>query len=287
VAFLVKPDGQLTASNKIVLNQIKFGDKVDGAPNSLPVKLAVALLADRNGVIDIDLPVSGSLNDPQFSVGSIVFKLIINLVVKAITSPFSLLAGAIGGGGDELGQVNFMAGSAALSAQALPGLEKVAKAMQARPNLKMTVVGQASIDVEREAFKKERLKALVAAEKRRTAVTSSSAASATQTAAITVSDAEYPQLLKEVYRRSNVPKPRNAIGMVKDIPVKEMEDLLLASLTVNEQSMQDLAVARGIAVRDHLASLGLPSDRLFLGAAKAVPKDDKWTPKAELQLAPP
>jgi hypothetical protein len=287
VAYLVKPDGQLTASNKIVLNQIKFGDKVDGAPNSLPVKLAVALLADRNGVIDIDLPVSGSLNDPQFSVGSIVFKLIVNLVVKAITSPFSLLAGAIGGGGDELGQVSFMAGSAALSAQALPSLEKVAKAMQARPNLKMTVVGQASMDVEREALKKERLKALVAAEKRRTAVAGSSGASATQTAAITVSAAEYPQLLKEVYRRSSVPKPRNAIGMVKDIPVQEMEDLLLASLPVTEQAMQDLAVARGIAVRDHLASLGLASDRLFLGAAKAVPKDDKWTPKAELQLAPP
>jgi Domain of Unknown Function (DUF748) len=287
VAYLVKPDGQLTASNKIVLNQIKFGDKVEGAPNSLPVKLAVALLADRNGVIDINLPIQGSINDPQFSIGPIVFKLIINLVVKAITSPFSLLASAFGGGGDELGQVSFAAGSSALVVASNPGLEKVAKAMQDRPNLKMTVIGQASLEVEREGYKKERLKALVAAEKRRTAVAGGSSASATQTAAITVNEAEYPALLKEVYKRSDVPKPRNAVGLVKDIPVAEMEALLLASLPVTEQAMQELALARGVAVRDHLASLGLPSDRLFLGAAKAVGREEKWSPRAELNLAAP
>lgn len=287
VKYLIKPDGQLTAANKIILNQLKFGDKVDGAPNSLPVKLAVALLADRNGVIDIDLPVSGSLNDPQFSVGGIVFKLIINLVVKAITSPFSLLAGAFGGGGDELGQVSFAAGSAVLSVQANPGLQKVVKALQDRPNLKMTVVGQASLEIEREGYKKERLMALVAAEKRRSFVASDSANNATQTAAITVGDSEYPTLLKEVYKRSDIPKPRNAIGLTKDIPAPEMESLLLASLPVTEQAIQELALARGVAVRDHLASLGLPSDRLFLGAAKAVGKEEKWIPRAQLSLAAP
>ncbi len=291
VKYIVQPSGLLQATNTIVLNQLKFGDKVEGAPNSLPVKLAVALLADRNGVIDINLPVSGSLNDPQFSVGGIVFKLIINLVVKAITSPFSLLASAFGGGGDELGQVSFPSGSAALSVQANPGLEKIVKALQDRPNLKMTVVGQASLEVEREAYKKERLKALVAAEKRRSLVASGSAnnatLSATQTAAITVSEAEYPALLKEVYKRSDVPKPRNAIGLVKDIPAPEMEALLLASLPATESAMQELALARGVAVRDHLAGQGLPSDRLFLGAAKAVTSADKWSPRAELSLAAP
>jgi hypothetical protein len=149
----------------------------------------------------------------------------------------------------------------------------------------MTVVGQASAEVEREGYKKERLKALVAAEKRRSIVSSGAGANATQTAAITVSDTEYPALLKEVYKRSDVPKPRNAIGFVKDIPAPEMEALLLASLPVTEQAMQELATARGVAVRDYLASKGLPSDRLFLGAAKAVPNADKWTPRAELSLA--
>jgi hypothetical protein len=285
VKYSVKPDGQLTASNNIVLNQLRFGDKVEGAPNSLPVKLAVALLADRNGVIDINLPIQGSLNDPQFSIGPIVFKLIVNLVVKAITSPFSLLASAFGGGGDELSQVAFAAGSAQLQDAAKPGLDKVIKALQDRPALKMTVVGQASAQAEREGYKKERLKALVAAEKRRNMVSAGTAVAATQTAAVTYTEAEYPALLKAVYRRSDVPKPRNAIGMVKDIPVAEMEALLLASLPVTEQAMQELATARGVAVRDYLASKGLGTDRLFLGAPKAVASPEQWTPKAELSLA--
>ena len=140
IAYLVQPDGMLTASNNIVLNQLKFGDKVPDATASLPVKLAVALLADRNGVIDINLPISGSLNDPQFSLGSVILKVIVNLITKAITAPFTLLASAFGGsGGEELGTVPFASGSAVLSAQAIAGLDKVAKVLTDRPVLIMTV----------------------------------------------------------------------------------------------------------------------------------------------------
>ena len=279
VAYKVQPDGQLTASNNIVLNQLKFGDQVPGAPNSLPVKLAVALLADRNGVIDINLPVSGSLNDPQFRLAPIVFKLIVNLIAKAITAPFSLLASALGGGGDELSMVSFAEGSAALTPEAMAGLDKVAKALQARPALKMTVVGTASLALEREAFKREQLQGMVLAEKRR------GQAGATAAATKHVSAEEYPGLLKAVYKRADFPKPRNLIGLAKDLPVPDMEALLLANLSATESAMQELAVRRGVVVRDHLASLTLPLERLFLGAAKAVPPEAKWRPRAELSLA--
>jgi uncharacterized protein involved in outer membrane biogenesis len=279
VAYKVQPDGQLTASNNIVLNQLKFGEKVPGAENSLPVKLAVALLADRNGVIDIDLPVSGSLNDPQFRLGPIVFKLIVNLIVKAVTAPFSLLASALGGGGDELSVVSFAPGSAVLSTEAKAGLDKVAKALEARPALKMTVVGTASLDVEREGFKREQLQALLLAEKRR----ATGAPADANTPAVTAQ--EYPLLLKAVYKRADFPKPRNLIGMAKDLPGPEMEALLLTDLPATEATMQDLAVKRGVVVRDYLASIKLPLERLFLGAAKAVPPEAKWRPRAELNLA--
>jgi len=283
VAYKVQPDGQLTANNNVVLNQLKFGDQVPGASNSLPVKLAVALLADRNGVIDIDLPVSGSLNDPQFRLLPIVFKIIGNLIVKAITAPFSLLASAFGGaGGDELSMVNFEPGQAGLSDAAKAGLVKVAKALQDRPALKMTVVGTASLEVEREAYKRSQLQALVLAEKRRA---SSPAGASAADPPSTVSAQEYPDLLKAVYKRADFPKPRNLIGLTKDIPVADMEALLLAHLDASEAAMQALAVKRGVAVRDHLASLKLPTERLFLGAAKAVPPDAKWQPRAELNLA--
>jgi hypothetical protein len=283
VAYLVLPNGQLTASNKVVLNQLTFGDKVEGATASLPVKLAVALLADRNGVIDINLPISGSLNDPQFRLGPIIFKVIVNLVVKAITAPFSLLASAFGGGGDELSTVAFAPGSAALLPQAREGLDKVAKALNDRPSLKMTVVGTASLEAEREAYKQERLRALLVAEKRRSMLAGN--ATAVQAGAtLTVSETEVPALLKEVYQRADITKPRNLAGVAQEIPLPEMQALLLANIDVTQDAMRDLAVQRGVAVKDYLSGQKLPVERLFLGAVKPVANDPKWTPRAELNL---
>jgi hypothetical protein len=282
VNYAVKPDGTLAATNNLVLNQLTFGDKVEGAPNSLPVKLAVALLADRNGVIDINLPISGSLNDPQFRIGAVVWKVITNLVAKALTAPFALLARAFGGdgGGEELNSVAFAPGSNRLSPQAAQGLDKIAQALVDRPSLHVTVTGTASLAVERDALKHERLKALMLAEKRRRAVvTGQDTASAA-----TLTDAEYPVLLKEVYRRADITKPRNIVGLAKDIPASDMEALLLASIIVNEDAMRELALQRGVAVKDYLASRKLAAERLFLGAAKTVTLDDDWKPRAELAV---
>jgi hypothetical protein len=195
VSYLILPNGQLMASKKGVLNQLTFGDKVESAPNSLPVKLAVALRADRYGVIDIDLPLSGSLNDPQFRLGPIIVKVIVNLIVKAVMAPFNLLASAFGGGGDQLGVVAFAPRSAMLSPPATQGLDKVAKALVQRPALKMTVVGTANLVAEREAYQRERLQALLQAEKRRALVTSGGS---TQAAAlVVVEESERSALLKQ------------------------------------------------------------------------------------------
>ena len=279
VGYQVLPDGRLSASNNIILNQLSFGEKVEGAPNSLPVKLAVALLADRNGVIDLNLPISGSLNDPQFSIGPVIWKIVVNLVAKALTSPFSLLANAFGGG-DELSTVAFSTGSSRLSVDARSGLDKVAKALNERSGLTVTVTGTASLDAEREALKRERLQGLLLAEQRRRA-----AVSGQYTAAVSaVSAVQYPALLKEVYQRSSITKPRNLVGLAKDLPDKEMEALLLASISVNEDAMRELALQRGVAVRDYLASKDLPTDRLFLGAAKTEPAGAAWKPRADLSL---
>ena len=170
LAYVVQPSGELTASNKIVLNQLAFGDKVEGSTASLPVKLAVALLADRHGVIDLDLPVSGSINDPQFSLGGVIWKAISNLIVKAVTAPFALLASAVGGGGAELSRVEFAPGVATLDASAREGLDKIATALAERPALTLTVTGESRLDRERDAWKKERLAQFVRAEKRRQAI---------------------------------------------------------------------------------------------------------------------
>src|SRR6185369_6479224 len=205
LAYLVKPDGQLTASNKIVLNQLAFGDKVEGATASLPVKLAVALLADRNGVIDVDLPVSGSINDPQFSLFGVIMKAIGNLIVKVVTAPFALLASA-GGGSSENSTIGFAPGTATLTPEARQSLDKIAQALIDRPTLTLTISGESRLESEREAWKRERLQQAVRSEKRRRAI----AGGANPNAEITVEAAEYPALLKEVYKRADIVKPKNA-----------------------------------------------------------------------------
>ncbi|HWK85568.1 MAG TPA: DUF748 domain-containing protein, partial [Caldimonas sp.] len=284
LAYLVKPDGQLTASNRIVLNQLAFGDKVEGATASLPVKLAVALLTDRHGVIDLDLPVSGSINDPQFSLGAVIWKVVTNLIVKAVTAPFALLASALEGrGGGELSNVEFAAGTATLSPEAKAGLDKLAKALADRPALTLTVSGESRLEVERDAWKRERLQQAVRSEKRRQAIAGGAAADAE----VTVGEREYSALLKEVYKRADIVKPKNIFGLAKDLPPAEMEALLLASINVGDEAMQQLAVRRAVAVRDYLASKELPTSRLFLGAPKTVHDDAAaWKPRADLALAP-
>jgi uncharacterized protein involved in outer membrane biogenesis len=280
VNYKIQPDGQLTASNKLVLHQLTFGEAVPGAPASLPVRLAVALLADRNGVIDLDLPISGSLNDPQFRLAPIIFKVIGNLIMKAVTAPFALLSGAFSGG-DESGAVNFAPGSARLDARARESLAKIVKALNDRPALKMTVVGEARDAEDRQAWKAVELDRQLLAQKRRQAIRDGK--SGEDVAEIT--DTERPALLKAVYSRSDIKKPRNMIGLAKDLPPEQMKALLVDSIAVPDDAMRELALARGVAVRDYLASQQLPLERLFLGAPRLEGQDKDWTPRAQLSLS--
>lgn len=278
VHYQVLPSGELTASNRLVLNQLAFGEPVAGAPASLPVRLAVALLADRDGVIDLDLPVSGSLNDPQFRLGPVIGRIIVNLIGKAVTAPFSLLAGALGGsgGGASTGQVEFAPGSAALTPGAQQQLDKMVKALAERPALRITVTGAASLAAEREGLQRDQLRRRVLAEKRRARADDAGPVSAD----------EYPGLLRRVYRRADIPKPRNLIGLPQDLTVPEMEALLLAHQpAATEAAAAALAQERAQAVRAYLVAQKLPAERLFVGAPKAAAPQEKWTPHAELGLA--
>jgi hypothetical protein len=287
VAYKIDADGKLDAKNQVVLNQLTFGDKIESKDaTKLPVLLAVALLKDRNGVIDINLPVSGSLNDPKFSVGGIIWQVIVNLLTKAITSPFSLLAG--GGGGDDLSLVEFKPGTAVVAPSGASAIDKVAKALTERPALKMTVTGASDPESERDAFQSAAIESRLAAEQRREALRAGASASAASAAPSPGAD-ERLRLLKQVYKDTEIPnKPRNLIGLAKDIPAPEMEALLKTRTPVTVEAMRQLALQRGIAVRDALIAKGLPSERLFLAAPKLRTSgegDAAWTPRVQLSLS--
>ncbi len=132
-------DRKLDAQHHIVIDQLEFGaatDSKEAVP--LPIKLAVALLKDRNGVIDLELPVTGSLDDPKFRLGPIIWQVLKNLIVKAVTAPFALL-GSLFGGGPDLSYVDFPAGSALLGAADTTKLKELAAALVERPQLKLDI----------------------------------------------------------------------------------------------------------------------------------------------------
>ena len=151
--------GQLKAENKVVVEQLQLGEKVDSADAvDLPIRLAIALLKDSDGKISIELPVTGDLNNPQFSVMPIVWQTLRNLVVRAATAPFKFIGGLItGGGAEDLGNVSFAAGSSELSKDAEGALNTLAKALKERPALRLEIEGTAAASSDGPFLAAERL----------------------------------------------------------------------------------------------------------------------------------
>lgn len=138
--------GQLKAENKVVVEQLQLGEKVDSTDAvDLPIRLAIALLKDSDGKITIELPVTGDLNNPQFSVMPIVWQTLRNLVVRAATAPFKFIGGLVtGGGSEDLGNVSFGPGSSELNKDAEGALNTLAKALKERPALRLEIEGTAA-----------------------------------------------------------------------------------------------------------------------------------------------
>ena len=130
---------KLDAQHHITIEQLEFGEKTESKDAvSLPIKLAVGLLKDRNGVINLDLPVTGTLRDPAFQLSKIIWKVFVNAIEKAVTAPFALL-GAMFGKGPEIQFVDFRSGSAELDQVAVDKVRTIAKALIERPQLKIEV----------------------------------------------------------------------------------------------------------------------------------------------------
>ncbi len=157
-------DRKVDTSNVVTLDQFYLGEKTNSPDaTTLPVGLALALLRDTRGRIVIDLPVKGSLDDPEFKIGRVVARVLTNILGKAASSPFSLLGAAFGGGGDELGWQDFPAGSALTDEAGIKKLETVARALNARPALRLDIVGGHDPARDTEAMRRGMLDASVRA----------------------------------------------------------------------------------------------------------------------------
>jgi outer membrane protein OmpA-like peptidoglycan-associated protein len=264
-------ESKLTANNHLVIDQLTFGKHVDSpTATKLPVTLAIALLKDSNGKIDVQIPVSGSLSDPQFSVGGLIWGAVLNLIKKAITAPFTLLASAFGGSQD-LEYVGFDPGSATLTPAALGKLDTLSKALKDKPAVKLELVGHADAARDTPALKAALVEHSVRQEKIKDVVGKGTSVAIED---VKVSPDEYDKYLTRAYKDADFKKQRNLVGFTKTLPPAEMKKLLAENLTPPASGLTDLARARAQAVRSWLAGKVDPA-RVSSRAGGLVAGDEK------------
>ncbi|MDO9309349.1 MAG: DUF748 domain-containing protein, partial [Deltaproteobacteria bacterium] len=255
---------QLISENKVFIDQFTFGSKIESEKaTGLPVRLAVALLKDRKGEIHLDLPVTGRTDDPKFSIWGVVWQVVKNLVTKAVTSPFALLSSMMGGGQD-FSSVQFANGSGRLTVQEQQKLTALSKALTDRPGLKLEIKGYVERERDAEGYRRELLEQKLRSEKFLLLAKDRLVKEGDSVDSVCILPEETSRLLKAVYKKEKFPKPRNAIGLVKDLPDDEMRKLIIANTVVGEPEYQKLARERATAVMDFLVKQGgLPAERLF------------------------
>lgn len=246
---------KLSSENALVINKLEFGSQVPNAKDALPVGLAVSLLQDRQGQIDLNIPVSGSLNDPEFSVGGIIVKVIVNLISKAVTAPFALIGSMFGGEDMDLNNLQFASGSSRLDDKTLKALGIVAKAMKDRPGIKIQIIGMASEKEDGEGLKEQLLMRDM-----RYAIYRDTT-SATNAKVLTASQID--KAMKQLYDESTAPnKP-------KDADFEQMKAFLMKNQRVATADLKQLADRRATAVRNYLIQKEkIAADRLFIASSK-------------------
>ncbi|WP_374443528.1 DUF748 domain-containing protein [Pseudomonas panipatensis] len=259
--------GQLKADNKVLLEHLQLGEKVD-SPDAvdLPVKLAVALLKDTNGNIDIQLPVEGDLNNPQFSVMPIVWQTLRNLVLRAVQAPFKFIAGLAGGGeGPDLSNVTFAAGSSELTPDAQGRLDKLAEALKQRPALKLEVEGVSAATSDGPLLAEQRLQQeyrdnyYKMLQRRGDKVPSDASK-------LEVPEDLQPALLEGIYRvRLKKQPPDEWQKLSKDERTAKLKQAVVESWGQSQLLLRKLAQERGARIKDYLVSRGgLGDDRIYL-----------------------
>lgn len=281
---------KLDAKQRFVVDQLQLGERVE-SPDAvhLPLRLAVALLKDRNGVIDLNLPVSGSLDDPQFRLGPIIWKAFVGLITKIATAPFALL-GSLFGGGEEMNQIEFQPGLATLDPTAQERTTSIVKALKERPQLQLDVPASYSPELDGAVLSTAKLNEKLQALADKQAASKKGAAPATLETLLADPAQRFDLLLAQYrldYGADAAPPP--ATAAVLDMPRKkveasaftaagdELEKAVKTKQPVADEDFKELAQARARAIQDALLSSGeIEPTRVFLlGANAEAPTEGK------------
>jgi len=266
---------KLDAQQHFVVDQLELGDRVD-SPDAIhaPFKLAVALLKDRNGIIDLNLPMNGSLDDPKFSIGPVLWHIFVNLIVKAATAPFALI-GHLFGGGEHVNEIEFAAGSAALPPPSKEQLASIAKALKDRPQLKLDIpiIYSKTVDAPQLAARQLREELLAREQDTREGKkhpdTAGELALADPKQHLKLLLAQYHATLgKEATPPPSVEAVEKAKGKESppyDAAINDLQAALLDHIQIADADLEALGKQRAQAIQDALLSDGqIEPSRLFI-----------------------
>ncbi|WP_449431139.1 DUF748 domain-containing protein [Pseudomonas putida] len=259
-------NGQLKAENKVVVEQLQLGEKVD-SPDAvdLPIRLAIALLKDTEGRISIELPVSGDLNNPQFSVMPIVWQTLRNLVLRAVQAPFKFIGGLVSGGGaQDLGTVAFAPGSSELSTDAQAALDKLTAALKERPQLRLEIEGTSAQSSDGPLLAEQRLEREYQAtwykilQRRGDKVPANASL-------LVVDDGDKPAMLEGIYRtRLKQQPPGEWQQLPRDERTTKLREAVIKSWAESAALLRTLGQERASSIKDYLVDKGkLADDRVY------------------------
>ena len=259
--------GQLNAENSVVVEQLQLGERVD-SPSAvdLPIRLAVALLKDTEGKIALSLPVSGDLNNPQFSVMPIVWKTLRNLVLRAAQAPFKFIGGLVAGGAEiDLSSVHFSAGSSELDGYAQKVLDTLASALKERPALRLEVQGVSAQSSDGAPLAEQRLQREYQRTYYRILQRRGDTVPA-EASLLQVPDEEKAPLLEGIYRtRLKQQPPAEWKNLDDQQRSDKLREGVLGFWEKSAALQRQLAQARAAEIKDYLVDRGgLPDARVYL-----------------------
>ncbi|MDX1570744.1 MAG: DUF748 domain-containing protein, partial [Xanthomonadales bacterium] len=262
---------RLRGSNNLVLDDFELGETVASEDAvSVPLKLGLALLRDLDGKIRLDIPVSGDVSDPSFSVGGVILKAFANVFVKLAASPFKILGALVPGGGEDLQVVEFMPGRTAPVADETDALAQLAEALTRRPALRLDVSGVAVRALDGPALQRERLRARLEA----------------------ADEADYRQKVTDAWlERFLPPATEPPVEDEPDAPsepalptFEEMEAPLLAEIDISNETLRALADERAQNIVAAFSSKPDLAERVFRLAPTVLESGEGDTIEVELAV---
>ena len=247
-------DSRLNARNNILLHDLMLGDHVASENStSLPLKLAIALLKDRNGRIDVDLPISGDLNSPEFQLGSVIRMAVVNFITNIVAAPFDMLASLVSGETGDMSALSFAPGSSLLTAKQKSTIHSLTKALDERPELDLEIEPTASKVSDAPVLARQQLQQQLVSLYQARFISKGMKAPAKN---IALPDDTKLELLKELAAQKKLTDTEQTIPA--------LTAALLQHWTVSDSVLRKLAISRAQIVKEEMIQRGLGTSRVYI-----------------------